>query len=298
MPRRALGLTALTSLLLVTASPAVMTFTVSFTAQAQSDLSAAEQDLFNTAVQFWDDIIDGHRDGVDRTWNLNVNTFSQASSGGGVVLGSAGASGLAFSGVVGDSHTSNGRFIISTAGSANFNVHADAGPLDLTTITHEIGHALGIGTLWEDNEIYNDGVGGNHNRTLSGGIIGQLVGPNTLAAYQNEFDSGATFVPVELDGGPGSAHAHWNSSTDHFASENVLGFDSDPGDGGPAPTSGGNSLNDELFTSVQTGSSWLSETSRANLIDIGFTVHPMPEPGTTALLGASLLLLAFQRRRS
>jgi hypothetical protein len=33
---------------------------------------------------------------------------------------------------------------------------------------------------------------------------GQYTSANTLAAYQAECDATATFVPVELDGGPGT----------------------------------------------------------------------------------------------
>ena len=272
-----------------------MTFSVNFTAQALTDLSGPEQALFTDGVQFWDDYIDSHRDGVSRSWTLTVNTFSQAASGGGVLLGSAGPSGLAFSGVVGDSHTSDGRFIISTSGNASFNVHPDAGALQGSTIRHEIGHALGIGTLWEDNELYNDGVAGNHNRTQPGGIAGQMNGgPSTLAAYQAEFDGGATFVPIELDGGGGTANGHWNEVTDNFAVENAPGFDGDPGDGGPAPTAGGNSLDDELMTGVLSGSAWISNTTVANLHDLGFNI--VPEPATFTLLGLSVLFIGRRRR--
>ena len=279
---------------------AAMSFSLVFTAQAQSDYTAAEQALFTDGMDYWDSIIDGHRDGASRNWTLTVDSFSTPYSGGGTTLGFANVSGVAFSGAVAGSHTGNGRFIISTAGAASFNVHEDAGDLNLDTIRHEIGHALGIGTLWEDNEIYNDGVAGNHNRTLTGGTPGQLVGPATLAAYKAEFDATATFVPVELDGGTGTAHRHWNEAKDNWNSENVAGFDSDPGDGGPAPTGNGRSMDDEIMTGVQTSTSWISFTTVASLEDIGFTIHAdaIPEPGTTALFAATLLLLAAQRRRS
>ncbi|MGD7653075.1 MAG: PEP-CTERM sorting domain-containing protein [Verrucomicrobiales bacterium] len=279
---------------------AAVTFSVEFTANALNDLSTTEQSYFTDGLSFWDDVITGYRDGVNRTWTLTVDTFSQASSGGGVVLGSAGPSSLAYSGVVADANTSNGRFILSTAGNASFNVHEDAGPLNPLTIRHEIGHALGIGTLWEDNQVYNDGDETTGNRTLTGGTPGEYLGTAALAAYQSEFDPTATFIPVELDGGSGTADGHWNEVTDNFADENSAGYDSDPGDGSAAlivlsGSNSGESLDDELMTGVLSGSGFLSETTIASLYDIGYLV--VPEPASTLLIGSSLIMLASRRRR-
>lgn len=305
------GLATILLMFSASALPGAITFQVNFTAQALADLSPAEQDLFTDGLNFWDSIIDGHQDGVSRTWILTVSTFSQAASGGGVLLGSAGPSALAFSGVVPGSGLGSGpefsgdtdRFIISTAGSANFNVHPDAGGLQATTIRHEIGHALGIGTLWEDNEVYNDGNAATGNRSLAGGTPGQYTGANALAFYQLEFDPEATFIPIERDGGPGTANGHWNEVLDNFGTENAPGFDSDPGDGEAAPVvlfgeNAGQSLDDELMTGVLSGSAFISETTKASLLDIGFTLEspPVPEPRLIALLSLSALGLMRRRR--
>lgn len=288
----------LSTVLGVGISQAAITFTVTFTLQAQSDLSVAEQALFTDGLAAWDDIIDGHRDGAVRPdWDLMVDTFSAPASGGGVTLGTAGPSGVTFSNVVPGAATSDQRFIISTGGNANFNVHPDAGALQAAVIKHEIGHALGIGTLWEDNEVYNDGDGATGNRTLAGGTPGQYMGAAGLAAYQVEFDAAALFIPVELDGGGGTANGHWNEVTDNFSVENSPGFDSDPGDGGPAPNSVNGSLDDELMTGVLGGSPYLSNTTIQHLFDIGFNLEPIPEPSSGLLLGAGFVLLGLRRRR-
>ncbi|MGB7324172.1 MAG: PEP-CTERM sorting domain-containing protein [Rubripirellula sp.] len=278
-----------------------MMFNVVFSAQAQSDLSASEQSLFTDALSFWDDIIIDHRDGVSRNWTLGVDTFSQAASGGGVLLGSAGPSGVGFtnpvSGVTFTSAFTNSGFLISTGGNANFNVHADAGGLSSDTIKHEIGHALGIGTLWEDNEVYNDEGATPSNRTLTGGIAGQYVGAAALAAYQAEVvgQSAATFVPVELSGGSGTAHGHWDES-DNF---------------GQTPTGvldiWGRDRKNELMTGYAApGTDFISNTTIMSLYDIGFNVNldsltsvtAVPEPSSLALIAIGFAITGTFRTRT
>jgi hypothetical protein len=286
-------------------APGVITFNVNFTQAAQGAFTPAQQAQFTAGLNFWDSVIDGHQDGVSRNWTLEVDVFDTPPSGGGIVLGSGGPGSLILSDPVPGSGLGGGftdRFILSSSGDADFNINPAALPLSDAVIRHEIGHALGIGTLWEDNELYNDGVSGNSNRTLPGGFLGQYVGSEALAIYRAEFDPSATFIPIELDGGMGTAHGHWNEVTDNFRSENQPGFDSDPGDGGPAPTvlfgpNLGESLDDELMSGVLTGSTYLSETTKASLIDLGFTLEspPIPEPSVLSLVLLSGSL--FLRRR-
>src|SRR5690606_3571755 len=64
-------------------------------------------------------------------------------------------------------------------------------------LAHEIGHALGIGTLWVANGLYVPGSG-------------EYRGQHALRAYRAEFDPHATAVPVELAGGSGTRDLHWN----------------------------------------------------------------------------------------
>jgi hypothetical protein len=269
----------------------IMTFTLSFTGNAQSNLTSGEQQLFQEGIDFWDDVIIGHRDGVARSWNLNVDTISQAASGGGVLLGSAGPSGVIQSNVVAGSHTSNNRFFISTGGSSRFNTHPDAGTLTLDTIKHEIGHALGVGTLWENNEVYNDGISGNSSRTLAGGVAGEFMGANGLAAFQAEFvgQGSAAFIPVELGGGGGTAHGHWNESDDFGqTATGIVDFM-------------GRDMRNELMTGFAApGDDFFSNMTRQSLVDIGFDVTAaVPEPGSTAILIlVSLGGIAIRRRRS
>lgn len=73
----------------ISSSHGAISFTVNFSAQALADLSAAEQALFNDAVNFGGGIITGYRDGESRTYTLDVNTYDEAPSGGTITLGGA-----------------------------------------------------------------------------------------------------------------------------------------------------------------------------------------------------------------
>ena len=82
---------------------------------------------------------------------------------------------------------------------------------ELTDVAiHEFGHALGIGTLWNENGLVQQfGFG-----------PGQYVGVEGRRAFAIE--SGAAglartgFVPVEQSGGPGTAGSHWDDDEPTF----------------------------------------------------------------------------------
>ncbi|CAI8277886.1 MAG: Uncharacterised protein [Opitutia bacterium UBA7350] len=285
-----------------------------FSANALNELTTLQQSYFNDGLNFWQSRISGYQDGVARDWVFSVDTFSEAAQNGSVVLGSAWISQYNVSNYMPNSNFLHDVFIYSGAGSAEFNTHPDAGGLGFNpnTIRHEIGHALGIGTLWEANGLYNDNNPGNNlfltdgvnnlERVLAGGTPGQYMGASALAAYRDEFDPNANYVPVELDGGPGTANAHWNEVSDHFSLENQAGFDADPGDDSPSPIvatgmNAGESLEDELMSGSLSGSAFLSDTTLKSLEDIGFTVV-VPEPAALALVAGIIASLSVRRRLS
>ncbi|CAM4082012.1 leishmanolysin-related zinc metalloendopeptidase [Deinococcus marmoris] len=76
---------------------------------------------------------------------------------------------------------------------------------------HELGHSLGIGTLWQRFGLVG-GIGGS-NPTYQGG--------NGLREYRAV---GGTLgsVPVENQGGPGTAGGHWRETT--FKTELMTGY--------------------------------------------------------------------------
>lgn len=70
-------------------------------------------------------------------------------------------------------------------------------------ILHEMGHVLGIGTLWQTL------------RLLSGAGTSNPIftGAQATAAYNRIFGVNAAGVPVENSGGSGTRDAHWREST-------------------------------------------------------------------------------------
>jgi hypothetical protein len=91
-------------------------------------------------------------------------------------------------------------------------------------ILHEMMHTLGLGTLWS--------LMGLTSGSVAGGDI-RFTGQNATTVYQTEFpviagaDSGSlNGVPVETDGGPGTAGGHWDEVL--FDAELMTGY-IDPG---------------------------------------------------------------------
>lgn len=79
-------------------------------------------------------------------------------------------------------------------------------------MAHETGHALGIGTLWVSNGLYQTNTF-------------RYTGQHGLAAYRAEFDANANWVPVENAGNPGTPNAHWDQ---RMRSSSQEGNPSDP----------------------------------------------------------------------
>ena len=81
-------------------------------------------------------------------------------------------------------------------------------------ITHEMGHVLGIGTVWTSKSLLKGA--GTTNPTFRGKAAmkeyGLLKGPTVKP----------TPVPVENTGGPGTANSHWRETV--FRSEMMTGF--------------------------------------------------------------------------
>jgi hypothetical protein len=116
------------------------------------------------------------------------------------ILGSAGWRWARGSGVI--NPRTGQQYLTALTGDMDFDT-ADiarlitAGSFDLV-ILHEMGHVLGVGTLWTNNGLYIQGSGRYANGTRADAewkLIG-CSGP----------------IPVELDGGSGTANGHWDET--------------------------------------------------------------------------------------
>lgn len=107
-------------------------------------------------------------------------------------------------------------------------------------ILHEMGHVLGSGTVWDVFGLLADA-------TFLGGTDPHFTGAEALAQF--DLIGGAGFggakVPVEDQGGPGTADGHWRESV--FDNEAMTGF-------------------------VNLGDNPLSVVSIASLADLGYRV--------------------------
>ncbi|MFO0845086.1 MAG: leishmanolysin-related zinc metalloendopeptidase [Gemmataceae bacterium] len=79
-------------------------------------------------------------------------------------------------------------------------------------IVHEMGHVLGVGTIWDDLKL------------LAGaGTPGPLfTGVNATREYNRIFRTNSPGVPVESGGGAGTADSHWSEAV--FRDELMSGF--------------------------------------------------------------------------
>ena len=78
-------------------------------------------------------------------------------------------------------------------------------------VVHEMGHVLGLGTLWDFNRDLLQGTAADP----------RFVGPNAIAGFHDVGGRGAT-IPVEEGGGPGTRFSHWDEET--FEAELMTGF--------------------------------------------------------------------------
>ena len=106
----------------------------------------------------------------------------------------------------------------------------------IDVIVHEMGHVLGIGTLWAANGLISG----------SGSANPVFIGTQASAAFGQLIDQGSTPVPIANTGGPGTREGHWRESV--LGNELMTGF-----------------LND--------GSNPLSALTIASLQDIGYEVN-------------------------
>ena len=227
-------------------------------------LSASQQAVFADAATFWENHVTGYQPGIGIS-GITIAASGSYIDGLGGTLGEGGpTAGGTFNGYT---LATTGIIQLDTADLTNMENNDSL----YDVILHEMAHVMGFGTLWTDNGVYTNGTG-------------QYTGTNALATYKNEFNQpGATFVPVELGGGTGTANGHW-----------------DEVNGGSGPTgitdSLGRDMRDELMTGWvdKPAKIFVSRTTLASFTDIGFVA--VPEPTAMALVVIGVVGIGLRRR--
>ncbi|MFH8259211.1 leishmanolysin-related zinc metalloendopeptidase [Streptomyces roseolus] len=141
-------------------------------------------------------------------------------------------------------------------------MEADGSLLDV--ITHEMGHVLGVGTLWDDFGLREDFPGPNP----------VYVGPAAMKEFGTLVGEPPAPVPVANVGGLGSAGSHWRESV----------FD-----------------NELMSPNIDGDDNPLSRLTVASLQDLGYTVdldaaEPYALPNLLAIARSGRVLAAEPRR--
>jgi hypothetical protein len=171
-------------------------------------MTTSQQLIFQQAAARWEQVITG--DLPDATYNGHVvddvliDASGAAIDGVGGVLGEAGPDALR----AGSYLPIHGTMQFDTADLANMEANGTL----LGVITHEMGHVLGIGTIWN----YKGLISG------SGGTDPRFTGAQATAAYNQIFGRSDSSVPVENTGGSGTRDCHWRESV--FGNELMTGW--------------------------------------------------------------------------
>lgn len=275
---------------------AVSLITLSFS----GSMTPIEQQTFVDAADYWNSVITGYdlvsdQNGLPTLHSLTINASIPDIDGFGGILGSAGPTGnLAY--YDNDPFTPNptSARLYSATGLMEFD-SADVNGLVANNtfygvVLHEMAHVLGIGTLWVDN----NNVNGTIYQLYNNGS-GKYTGPNALAHWQTEFNQpSATFVPVELGGGPGTANGHWNENDGGFGNtgivSNITGMD----------------FSNELMTGWASNTFFVSTVTIGSLDDLGYQVdyskagivnHIVVPEASSLISGLAAMPWLLRRRR-
>ncbi|MFO0815614.1 MAG: pre-peptidase C-terminal domain-containing protein [Gemmatales bacterium] len=171
-------------------------------------LTASQQAIFQQAVARWQQIIIG--DLPAATYNgvavddLLIDASASPIDGAGGILGQAGPDRFRS----GSSLPYHGTMQFDSADLASLE---SSGGL-IYTVIHEIGHILGIGTIWTNKGLLS---GAGTSNPL-------FTGAQATAAYNSIFGTNASGVPVENSGGSGTRDSHWRETT--FGNELMTGY--------------------------------------------------------------------------
>jgi hypothetical protein len=199
--------------------------------QFAGGLTSKQRDAFKTAADRWTKIIVGDIPSVmaDGVLIDDLVIVAQGADIDGVngILGQAGPTRLRpKTGKPSDFLPARGKMVFDTADLANMEQNGTL----VDVITHEMGHVLGVGTIWTFKKLLK-GPGTSNPR---------FTGTNARKEYGTLRKTGPTDVPVENTHGPGTRDSHWRESV--FESELMTGF---------VEGSGGNPLSRLTIASLQ-----------------------------------------------
>jgi hypothetical protein len=176
-------------------------------------LTAPQKKAFKQAADRWSKVIIGDIPSVLVSGEVIDDIVIEAQGadidGPGGILGQAGPTNLRPASAGASAFLpAKGIMSFDTADLAQ--MQADGTLVDV--ITHEMGHVLGIGTIWTDKKLL----------TGAGTVNPRFKGTNAKKAFGELKGQASTLVPVENTGGAGTRDSHWRESV--FKNELMSGF--------------------------------------------------------------------------
>ena len=176
-------------------------------------LTPTQKNAFKTAAERWSKVIVGDVPSVVVGGQVIDDLLIEAQGvpidGPGSILGQAGPTNLRPASAGANAFLpAKGIMSFDTADLAQMQANGTL----LDVITHEMGHVLGIGTIWPLKGLL---VGANTSNPT-------LKGTHARREYGILKGTGPTSVPVENTGGPGTRNSHWRESL--FKHELMSGF--------------------------------------------------------------------------
>lgn len=176
-------------------------------------LTAKQKAAFTAAADRWSEVIVGDLPPVvidgEQIDDILIEAEGASIDGPGKILGQAGPTHLRPA-------SAGAAAFIPAKGIMSFDsadlaaMEADGTLRDV--ITHEMGHVLGIGTVWTRKKLLKG----------AGGVNPTFRGTSAMAEYGKLKKTTATPVPVENTGGVGTRDSHWRETI--FKNELMTGF--------------------------------------------------------------------------
>jgi leishmanolysin len=185
----------------------------SITIRFRGGLNAKQEKAFTAAAKRWTKVIVGDLPPVtvqgEVVDDVLIEAEGTAIDGPGNILGQAGPTALRPANAGKAAYLpAKGIMSFDTADLAQMQKNGTLNDV----ITHEMGHVLGIGTVWKRKKLLKGA--GSQNPSFRGKA--------TMAEYGKLKGTASTAVPVENTGGAGTRDSHWRETV--FVNELMTGF--------------------------------------------------------------------------